>query len=38
MRVNCIQVTSYRGGGGEVNGHALWEKIEIFTTELKTRI
>ena len=29
MLVNCMQVTNYRGGGG-VNAHALWGKIEIF--------
>ena len=34
--VNCIQETIYRGGRGggrEVNGHALWEKLKFSESQ-----
>ena len=33
MQVNCIQVTNYKGGEGEVNGNALWENFKFSESQ-----
>ena len=33
MRVYSIQITNYRGRGGEINGHVLWEKLKFSESQ-----